>query len=240
MYSYLHRSNSISHWQIKDHHGWYCNRRAHGDVYDCRTFSGKVRKLKQHRRASASRLRPPGAPPSPPGAPYEAPSSSAVIVAPVTAVTERRQQQQHADEMQSQSSTTQQACQAQHAQQAQQHSSFEQQALQQLPLLVQQPGFDEAEKKLEQQRQLLDDRNVPPQLVGQVPLQLQQQPTMTRVGRRQRPTADAAGLACFGMGVQEAPSRMTQSGLLHPSAVAPAPFPELFEVSFVDGHVSAP
>ena len=89
---------------------------------------------------------------------------------------------------------------------------------------------------LEQQlhAQLLHDKYAQPQLLGQLPQQLQQQPPMTKAGRRQRPTADAAGLACFGTGVQEEQGRMSQSGpLCQPSAVAPAPVPELFEVSIM-------
>ena len=196
-----------------------------------RTFSGKVRKLKQHRRASASRLRPPESP-------LDIPPSNAVINAPSAAVSQHCQQQQVAGKKQSQASSGQQACHAQHAQQAQQCSSLEQQATQQLLLLVQQPGFGAEKQDLEQQlqAQLLDDRSAQPQLLGQLPQQLHQGQPMTKVGRRQRPTADAAGLACVGMGVHEEQSRMTQSGPLYqPSAVAPAPVPvpELFEVCTV-------
>lgn len=201
-------------------------------MHDGRTFSGKVRKLKQHRRASASRLRPAETPPHPPEAPLEAPTSHAVVPAPTPAVTQhtQQQQQQHADRVQA--SNAQQACHPQRAQQAQQRSNLAQPAMQQLPLLMQPPGFG-SERMLEQQlqTQLLHDRSAQPQLLGQLPQQLHQQPPVTKVGRRQRPTADAAGLACFGTGVQEEQSRMSQSGpLCQPSAVAPAPVPELFEV----------
>ena len=208
-----------------------------------RTFSGKVRKLKQHRRASASRLRPPENPPNPSEGPLDTPPSNAVITAPSAATSQHSQQQHHADEMQSQASSAQQARHAQRAQQAQQRSSFEQQATQQLPLLVQQPGFGTAKKDLEQQlqAQLLDERSAQPQLLGQLPQQLHQGQPMTKAGRRQRPTADAAGLACVGMGVHEEQGRMTQSGpLSQPSAMAPAPVPvpELFEVCTVGKQTS--
>ena len=210
-------------------------------VHDGRTFSGKVRKLKQHRRASASRLRPPENPPNPPESPPGAPPSNAVITAPSAAISQHSQQQQHADEMQSQASSAQQAYHAQHAQQAQQRSDIERQVVQQLPLLVQQPGFGAGKKNLEQdlQAQLLEDRFAQSQLLGQLPQQLHQQPPVTKAGRRQRPTADAAGLACIGNGLQEEQGRMTQSGPLYqPSAVAPAPVPELFEVCTLGNQTS--
>ena len=196
---------------------------------DGRTFSGKVRKLKQHRRASASRLCPPGNPSIPPESTPEAPPSNAVIMGPTAATSQHPQQQQHADEMQPEASSVQQA---RHAQQAQQGSNFEQQATQQLPLLVQQPGFGAERMKLEQQlqQQLLKDRCAQAQHLGQLHEKLHQQPPAMKAGRRQRPTADAAGLACVGMSVQEEQGRMTQSGPFQPSAMAPAPVPELFQV----------
>ena len=146
-------------------------------------------------------------------------------MAPSAAFSQQAQLQQHADGMQSEASSAQQACHAQHAQQAQQRSNSEQQVVQQLPLLMQQPGSGAGKKKLEQhlQAQLLEDRSA------------------TKAGRRQRPTADAAGLACVGMGVQEEQGRMIQSGPLYqPSAVAPAPVPELFEVGTLGDHFAPP
>ena len=252
-------------------------------MHDDRTFSGKVRKLKQHRRASASRLRPAGTPPSPPGAAPPSslgasPSSPVASLSYATAhpsVAEHHQQGQHA------------AAQAGSAQHAQQHSNFQERGVQQLPLLVEQPGFGTQERheqhmqahllshssqqsehkkldhllgnptqQIEQQKlqkqlpaQRLSHRtpqdatnarprllgqilgHLPAQLLSQLPGQQQQQQSMTRVGRRPRATADAAGLACIGLGKQEEQSRMTQSGPLHPpSATVPAAVPELFEV----------
>lgn len=198
-------------------------------VYAHRTFSGKVRKLKQHRRASASRLRPPGAPPS-------------TAVAPAAGVVDESQPQQpHADGLQSNSGPFQLA-QAQQAQHTQQALNLRQHAAQQQPLLMQSPGFSSAEKLRQQvQGQFLqeviprDDKQLKPQLLQQLPEQLhEQQPPMRRDGRRQRPSADAGEIACFGKAVQDEQGRMTQSGplqsgVLHqPSAVSHVP--ELFEV----------
>lgn len=205
-------------------------------VCDGRTFSGKVRKLKQRRRASASRLRPPGDPSVPPEGPHIAPPSSAVITTSSAGASQHPQTQQCADEMQSETSSNQQARHAQHAKHAQQHSNNEQQAMHQMPLLVQQPGFAAEKKKWGQQLQAQrsDGTCAQPQVLGQLPEQLHQQPSVTKASRRRRPTADAAGLACFGMGVQEEQGRMTQSGLLHqPSVMAPTPAPEMFEVCTV-------
>ena len=77
-------------------------------------------------------------------------------------------------------------------------------------------------------------RQLPDQLLAQ---QLQQQLSVVRGSRRHRPTADAAGLMCFGKAVQYTEAdRMThsgplQSGLLQePSGAAAVPIPELFEV----------
>ena len=158
---------------------------------------------------------------------------------PATAAAEDIQMPQHADALQSNSSHAQQA------QPAQQPLNFQQQAMQQAPLLMQQPGFDSCEK-LEQKLQgqagnqvwPQDDKYVQAQVQSQLPQQLQdQQPSARCRGPRRRPTADAAGLACFGKGVQEEQQgRMTQSGQLQtgvlqqPPAMGPAPVPELFEV----------
>ena len=215
-----------------------------------------MRKLKQHRRASASRLRPPDAPPSnapitPTAVDLAQPSSSRQTqeAASVTSIAQQGQLQPPADKRKSaqqaqqaqQQSKMTQAQQAQHAPAVTQHG---QQVMQPVPLLMQQPGF-EAREKLAQhmpavtQASPQNDRHVQPQVLNQLPQTLLEQVlSARREGRRQRPTADAAGLACFGKGVQDEQGRMTQSGPLQPGLLQeaspvipmPMPVPELFEV----------
>ncbi len=225
-----------------------------------RTFSGKVRKLKQHRRASASRLRPPDPPPS----------------APMVRATPGQTEPQQAESSQHTPGHAQQDVQAQHAQQLsrmmpeqlQQQPGFEHLHAHHMPV-VQHPGFDLHQLSQQQlqgqvaevpyqqrhfeqgyskhmlqsqssqqdtQLQAQVHRQLPDQLPAQ---QLQQQLSVVRVSRRHRSTADAAaGLACFGKAVQGSEAgRMTQSGplqaglLQEPSGAAAVPVPELFEVA---------
>ena len=220
-----------------------------------RTFSGKVRKLKQHRRASASRLRPPEPSASHPGVGVPAPGQT---------------DQQPVDSNRLLPGVVQPSQHAQHAQQAQQQLRFESQHAQQVAVVSQHPGFGMHQQAQQQQaarmpcshqgqvavlrqhfegayqRQQLHHEGTDMQRQAQLPRQLpeqlqeqqlQQQPSVMRLNRRHRPTADAAGLACFGKGVQGSEEgRMTQSGplqtgqLQQPSEAAPAALPELFEV----------
>ena len=230
-------------------------------ISTARTFSGKVRKLKQHRRASASRLRPPDPPPS----------------APMVRATPGHTEPQQAESSQHTPGHAQQDVQAQHAKHAQQMSRIMPEQLQQQPgfenvhahhmPVVQHPGFDLHQQSQQQlqgqvakmpyqqahfeqgyskhmpqsqtfqqdtQLQAQVHRQLPDQLPAQ---QLQQQQPVERGSRRHRPTADAAGLTCFGRAVQDTETgRMTQSGplqsglLQEPSGAAAIPVPELFEV----------
>ena len=226
-----------------------------------RTFSGKVRKLKQHRRASASRLRPPDPPPS----------------APMVRATPGQTEPQQAESTQHTPGHAQQDVQAQHAKHAQHMPRMMSEQIQQQPgfenlhahhmPVVQHPGFDlhqQSQQQLQGQvaempnqrghfergyaKHILQSQNsqqdmqlqaqVHRQLPDQLPAQqLQQQLSVVRGSRRHRPTADAAGLTCFGKAVQDTEAgRMTQSGplqsrlLQEPSGAAAVPVPELFEV----------
>ena len=228
----------------------------------CRTFSGKVRKLKQHRRASASRLRPDANPPANPK--LDPPTAVDPTVQAVSLPIHASPRQPAIAQPDSN--------QAQHAQHGMQN-----QAMQQETLTVQHPGFDLSSQsaqqpsgqnqdltlqspghnmltqqaQLQKQRQQENQAGVHQQSdLEQQPVQLHQQArdqlpqqlpqqqltTARRSGRRRRPTADAAGLACLGRAVQEGgeEARMTRSGPLRqePSGLALLPVPELFEVHF--------
>ena len=204
-----------------------------------RTFSGKVRKLKQHRRASASRLRPSDPPPS----------------APMVRATPGQTEPQQAESSQHTPGHAQQDVPAQHAKHAQQMPRMMPEQLQQQPgfenmhahhmPIVQHPGFDlhqQSQQQLQGQvaempyqrghferghKHMLQSQNsqqdmqfqaqVHRRLPDQFPAQqLQQQLSVVRGSRRHRPAADAAaGLACFGKAVQDTEAgRMTQSGPL--------------------------
>ncbi|DBA98608.1 TPA: hypothetical protein ACH3X1_014400 [Trebouxia sp. C0004] len=220
------------------HGGHVTESMGNGDMP--RTFSGKVRKLKQHRRASASRLRPPDPPPS----------SSMVRATPAQTEPQQAESTLHMP------GHAQQDVQAQHAKHAQQTSRIMPEQLQQqpgfenphahhMPAVVQHPGFD-LHQQTQQQRQgqvvempcqlqpfepgyskhIPQSQNcqqgmqlqaqVHRQLPDQLPAQqLQQQSSIVRGSCRQRPTEDAAWLTCFGKAVPDTEAgRMTQSGPL--------------------------
>lgn len=224
-----------------------------------RTFSGKVRKLKQHRRASASRLRPPDPPPS----------------SPMVRATPGQTEPQQAESTQHTPGHAQQDVHAQHAQQMsrmmpeqlQQQPGLDNPHAHHTPVVVQRPGFDLHQQSQQQlqgqfaempyQREQLEQgysRHMPQsqkcqqdmqlqaqvrrQLPDQMPAQqLQQQSSVVRGSRRHRPAVDAAGLACFGRAVQDTEAgRMPQSGplqsglLQEPSGAAAGPVPDVFEV----------
>ncbi|KAA6416653.1 MAG: hypothetical protein FRX49_13371 [Trebouxia sp. A1-2] len=237
---------------------------AHGGhVTEAMGTDDMPRKLKQHRRASASRLRPSDPPPS----------------APMVRATPGQAELQQAESTLHVPGHAQQDVQAQHAKHAQQISRIMPEQLQQQPgfenlhahhmPVVQHPGFDLHQQSQQQlqgqvaempyqtghfdrgypehmlrsqnsqqdmQLQAQVHRRLPDQLPAQ---QLQQQPSVGRGSRRHRPTADAAGLTCFGKAVQDTEAgRMSQSGplqsgLLDEPSEAAVPVPELFEAYHV-------